>query len=237
MPASQRTVGRQLAGGTTVGRQLSGGPVAGDATGGQDVGWQRVGEVPGRRCVVDGPVAPHVQQRGGSRPSGGRHDQVGIQRPSVADRDLRDTATALDRHDGLAPAGIQDGDDLHADPFQVGHRGVTIGVGTQDHGPVPGPDRPHVDESTNRSGEHDAGGVVAGEHVRTLDQSGGHDQYAGPCLDEALGGDGVAPLHDGDPVVVVATGHRGVDEHLDAGVCPAGGCQLGSLRPLVVVTP
>ena len=37
--------------------------------------------------------------------------------------------------------------------------------------------------------------------------------------------------------MVVATGHRGVHEDLDSGVCPAGRCQLGSLRPLVVVAP
>ena len=47
----------------------------------------------------------------------------------------------------------------------------------------------------------------------------------------------MAPLHDGDPVVVVAAGHRGVHEDLDAGVCPAGHRQLGALGPLGVITP
>ena len=47
----------------------------------------------------------------------------------------------------------------------------------------------------------------------------------------------MAPLHDGDPVVVVAAGHRGIHENLDSGVRTAGGCQLGTLRPLFVVAP
>ncbi len=47
----------------------------------------------------------------------------------------------------------------------------------------------------------------------------------------------MASLHDGNPVVVVATGHRRVDQHLDVAVGAAGCSKVRTLCPLGLVTP
>ena len=220
-----------------MGFQLSGRPVTGNAARSQDVVGQRIGEVPGCRGVVDGPITGHVEQRGWSSPARGRDHQVGVKGPSVAQRDLGHAALALHGHNAFALAGVQHGHDFYADPLQIGDCRVPVGVGGHDYGLVPWLHSPEVDEPSGGAGEHDARGVVAGEYVRTFHQAGGHDHYSGPGLDEALGGDVVASLHDGNPVVVVASGHRGVDQHLDVAVGSAGSGEVRTLCPLGVVTP
>ena len=87
------------------------------------------------------------------------------------------------------------------------------------------------------TGEQHAGGVVTGEDVGALDEPRGHHHHAGPGLHEAFGGDGVASLIHGDPVVVVAAGDRRVDEDLHVGMGLARRAQFGCSGALGIITP
>ena len=233
----QGTACRQGARGPPVGDQFGRGAVSGDATGGQHIVRKMVGEVAGCRRVVHRSVTSHVEQGGGSGPAGADDDEVGGDGPAVAEDDLVHPALALDLDDVLTGPDVQRRHDLDAGGLQVGYGGLTLGVGGQDHGLGAGLDGPQVDQAADGTRQHDAGGVVAGEDIRALDESGGHDETGRPGLDEAFRSDLVRPLHHCDPVVVVAPGHRGVGEDLDARMGLDGRHQFGDRRQVVGTAP
>ncbi len=154
---------------------------------GQHAGRQRAGEEPGRPGVVAGLVPGHVEQRGRRGPAHRGHDQVALRRGAVGQLDGLHAAVAADPDQVAAGPGVDHPGDLHSGLAQVGHGGVAVGVGGQHHRPLPRPDRVQPDQPPDRGREHDAGHVVALEHVRPLDQARRDDQHLGPGLDQLLG--------------------------------------------------
>jgi hypothetical protein len=180
----------------------------------------RVGEAAGKEAArlgrVAGTVAGHVEEGGGRCPAHGGNEEIGLDDRAVAELDGGQPPVPAGPHHVPAPAGVDDPGDLHAGVLQVGNGVVPLGVGGEHHGPLARPHRPQVDQAAGGGGEHHPGQVVARKDVGPLDQPGRHDQRAGPDLDEALGDAGLAPLHHGDPVVVVPSRHHRVEEHLHA---------------------
>ncbi len=135
-------------------------------------------------------------------------------------------------YDPAAGAGVDDLGDLDARGGEVRGRGVARGVRGDHDGAVTGPDGVQVRQPACGAGEHDAGQVVAAEHVRALDQPGGHDERLRPRLDQSLVDARQVPLHDRNPVVVVAREGDRVGEHLDRRLRGDLGDELAQRREL-----
>ncbi len=138
--------------------------------------------------------------------------------------------------DVLAAAPVDDSGDLDASTGKIFSCSVTIGVRAEHHSLSAGTYGVQVDQATNRTRQHDARFVVSCEHVRSLDEPRRDDQYLRPRLDQALHRSGMAALHNGAPIVFVASCDRRVGEHLDPGGEDSGR-QFGGERSISVVTP
>ena len=114
--------------------------------------------------------------------------------------------------------------------LEILYRGITLGVRGEHHRTLTGPDGPEVDETADGRREQHAGLVVACEHVRALDQPGRGHERPRADLDQPLE-HGRPPLrlalHDGEPVVVIASGHDAVRDDLEVLVRPDCLLQFG----------
>ena len=154
-------------------------------------------------------------------------------------RELDDAhpAPAAGPMDVLAAAGIDDTRDLDADALEVRGRGIPRGVRGEDDGALAGFHRPQIDQPPDAGRQHDAGQIVAGEDVGSLDQPGAHDERPCAHLPETLEDTRHPTLHDRDPVVVVAPGDDRVDDDLDARRRRDRAPQVGERREVGSVAP
>ena len=226
----------QPAGGRRVLDEFIQAAVAGQPSGCENVADRDRGKEPGGCFVVDGSVAGHVQEGGGSRPPDRRDQQVAAQAPTVAQLHTPHGLRSPHRSDDvLILAGIHQRH-VRTGPLQVGCRGVPVGVGCEHHRGAARPNRVHVDETAYCPREHDTRLVVAVEDVGTLDQARRGDQHLGPGLDQTLHRDRVVALDDGGPVVLVATGDGRVDQDLDPRGFNSGG-ELGGQGTVGFIAP